>query len=110
MRSIQPYFRVLSFLLLLGIVYVCIHYNNKNESTSVYTNKIWKNLIGIHSQARSVFQLVSGAKDNCDGDHFVEMEKYLESRRSCILKYCGDVCNTRIGSDQSNLYHIKIII
>jgi hypothetical protein len=42
------------------------------------------------------------SKDDCDGDRFVEIEKYLESRRGCILKYCGDVCKTRIGSDQSN--------
>ena len=29
----------------------------------------------------------------CESDGF-DLEEYLERRRKCLLKYCGEVCNT----------------
>lgn len=63
--------------------------------------------MGIHSQARSVLRIVNFseriAPDNCEDDQFVDLEKYLQHRRRCILRHCGDVCKTDISSSKGKV-------
>ena len=99
-RINQAYIRVFEISLVLGILYLCIHY--------IYEDSIWRKIMGIHSQARSVLRMATFseriAPDDCDDDQFVDMEKYLQHRRRCILRHCGDVCKTNISSSKGKIF------
>ena len=86
--------------MLLGILYLCIHY--------IYEVSLGEKIMGIHTQARSVLRMANFSEktipDDCDDDQFVDMEKYLQHRRRCILRHCGDVCKTKISSSECKMF------
>ncbi len=99
-RINQAYIRIFAISLLLGILYLCIHY--------VYEDSIWRKIMAIHSQASVVLRMVTFseriAPDDCDEDQFADMEKYLQHRRRCILRHCGDVCKTTMSSSECKIF------
>ena len=74
---------------------------------SVNTYWIWSKSLGIQNRNRQVLQrfgLSLNIEDECDNNNIYEMEEYLRNRRLCILKYCGDVCNTQIKTTRSKVF------
>ena len=107
-RSNQKYILVFAISLLLVTSFVYLSTNNKNE---IPLNVDWasEKLAGIRTGAQSILYnsgIIPGniVEDvDCERDDFVEMGEYLEHRRACILKYCGDICNTKQESEQGKV-------
>ena len=99
-RIKQSYTRVFEISLVLGFLYLYINY--------IREDSIWNKITRIHSQARSVLRMATFSErialDDCDDDQFVDMEKYLQHRRRCILRHCGDVCKTNISSSKGKIF------
>ena len=88
-----------SMLLMLSYIYVGFNQHNC-----------------LQTGAKSVLKLTGLFTEECEKDDFVDMTEYLETRRNCILRYCGDVCQTKRESDESKnrqkfvLIHIFIFV
>ena len=46
----------------------------------------------------------------CESDNFANITEYLASRRTCLLKYCGDVCKTRRELDERKNCRTLVLI
>ena len=85
----QMYLAILavSMVLILAYMYMCRCYQDQQlavkDSVSIW-GKMGK-IIGVQSEQTD---------EDCESDNFLDMEGYLESRRACLLKHCGDVCTT----------------
>ena len=85
----QMYIAILavSMVLILAYMYMCRCYQDQplaaKDSISIW-GKMGK-IIGVQSEQTD---------EDCESDNFLGMEGYLESRRKCLLKHCGDVCTT----------------
>ena len=85
----QMYIAILavSMVLILAYMYMCRCYQDQplaaKDSISIW-GKMGK-IIGVQSEQTD---------EDCESDNFLDMEGYLESRRKCLLKHCGDVCTT----------------
>ena len=85
----QMYIAILavSMVLILAYMYMCRCYQDPHlavkDSVSI-SGKMGK-IIGVQSEQIDA---------DCESDNFLDMEGYLESRRKCLLKHCGDVCTT----------------
>ena len=99
-RMNEAYIRIFAISMLLGILYLCIHY--------IYEDSIWKKILGIHIQASPSIRMVTFSEkilpDDCDDDQFIDVEKYLQHRRRCILRHCGDVCKTSVSSSERKMF------
>ena len=67
----------------------------------------------------SITNITNIHDDGCDSDKTYEdvsrqgwerrieqKTDYLKHRRNCILKYCGEVCNTRFDSEKGKVFQI----
>ena len=104
-RSNQKYILVLAISLLVVISFLYLASNNQNEAP-LNVDGAWGSMAGIQNGAQSILQkagIVSAKAQvdhTCERDDFVEMGEYLDIRRKCLLKYCGDVCITKKESDK----------
>ena len=108
-RSNQKYILVLAISLLVVISFVYLASNNQNEAP-LNVDGVWSQMAGIQNGAQSILQKAGIVPpkvlgDNtCERDDFVEMSEYLDIRRTCLLKYCGDVCITKQESEKGKDY------
>ena len=87
----------LSLLLIISYVYIGSITDNvlQNWAESVPKRP------GIQRVSESVMKVAGLISKNilgseeCDRDDFGNMAEYLQNRRSCLLRYCGDVCKTK---------------
>ena len=110
-RQNLTYLNKLSVSLLL-LIFVYVIYNNKME-ISVNTYWIWSKSLGIQNRNRQVlqsFDLSLNIEEECENNSIYEIEEYLRNRRFCILKYCGDVCNTQIETTRSKVFIAKLYL
>ena len=106
-RPNQRYVLVLAVS--LGILLLYITNYNQNEVT-VDSVLVGEKVMGIPNKTQSILpsdKLVPNYVSidvDCDTDKFFgdkifgqfwKKTEYLEHRRACILKYCGDVCDTK---------------
>ena len=109
-RSNQKYILVFAMSVLLVISYVYLASNRQYEAP-MKVNQVWGKKPGIQDEAQSLLQmagLVSNKDEvdyTCERDDFVEMGEYIDIRRTCLLKYCGDVCITKKESDKGKCFY-----
>ena len=85
----QMYLAILavSMALILAYMYMCRCYQDQQLAV--------KDSVSIWGKMGEIIGLQSEQIDaDCESDNFLDMEGYLESRRKCLLKHCGDVCST----------------
>ena len=86
----------ISVLLVSSLVYLTS--NNQNE-VPLNVDGVWSKFGGIKNGVQSILQTDQN-KVNCEKDDFEDMSEYLDFRRTCLLRYCGDVCITKQESDK----------
>ena len=112
----RVYIIVLAIFMVFVLAYVYMCSCNKNEA-SLKAISVWGKMAGIQNKAQSALEMAGMVpsqaitEDDCDiadilasdDNHeitIMAMEDYLETRRACILKYCGDVCKTKTEPGQ----------
>ena len=109
-RSNQKYILVLAISVLLVVSFVYLASNSQNEAP-INSDQVWGKFAGMQNGAQSILQMAGLASNkdqvdhSCERDDFVEMGEYLDIRRTCLLKYCGDVCVTKKESDKGKYFY-----
>ena len=100
---------VISVLLVSSLLFLSS--NNPNELL-LNVDRVWSKFGGIKHGAQSILHTaliepnMVQVDDNCERDDFEEMSEYLDFRRTCLLRYCGDVCITKQESDTGkDIFH-----
>ena len=75
-RPIQMYITILVLFMVLLLAYMCMFHPYEDQLAVNYSVSIFEK-----------------NDKECESDGF-DLEEYLERRRKCLLKYCGEVCNT----------------
>jgi hypothetical protein len=103
----RKYVLVLAISLGASLLYITSNYQNEEP---VNIAVVEDRTMGIENEIQSIppnEKLVSNPVPidaTCETDKFFgdkvigifwKKREYLENRRACILKYCGDVCNTK---------------
>jgi len=78
-----------------------------------HVNLFWNRIARIQNGAQvlpnnTVFLNDDEGNNGCEIDYTSEntaqrMDEYLKHRKKCLLKYCGDVCNTRAESGKDDI-------
>ena len=100
---------IISVLLVSSFLYLAS--NNPNE-VPLNLNLVWGKFGGIKNGAQSILKMalldsnMDQVDHNCERDDYDEMSEYLDFRRTCLLRYCGDVCITKQESDTGkDIFH-----
>ena len=109
-RGNQKYILVLAISLGASLLYISSNHQNEVPVDVVV---VGGKVMGIENEIQSIQtseKLVLNPTDaKCETDKFFgdkiigifwKKREYLENRRACILKYCGDVCDTKEKYDR----------
>ena len=94
-------------MLLIVMSLMVITSNNQNKDDLLNDDGAWEKMRGIQNGAQSFLQMVLNklqVDQSCERDDIMEMSEYLDFRRTCLLRYCGDVCTTKQENDKGKVH------
>ena len=82
-QKLNLFWGILLIVVIFSVIYIKSKYG------------IWQTKVSHIFESADILKSGNAlSSDHCDRDDFLDMSEYLKDRRICLLKYCGEVCNT----------------